>query len=66
MSKQDSKALTKAETVALWHAVDWMKLCLQSARQTTPGRPELGVETERLALAKRALRKVNELRKQGL
>ena len=58
--------LTKADTVALWHAVEWMALCLRQP-PTQKTEPE-ALENERLRLkaAKRALRKVNELRKQGL
>jgi hypothetical protein len=51
--------LTKADTVALWHAVQWITLCL---KQSEPGEPGLEAERERLTAAKRALRKVNAIR----
>jgi hypothetical protein len=62
----ETPKLTKADTVALWHAVQWMHLCLHEAAKE-PGRdgPAIVAERERLAAAKRALRKVNALRKAG-
>ena len=62
MPKQDHQ-LTKADTVALWHAVNWMEMCV---RQTDPeGTPQeaIDAERERLRTAKRALRKVNAIRR---
>ncbi len=59
--------LTKAETVALWHAISNFELMVRqmdSMDEITP--EEVSTEKQRLALAKRALRKVNKLRKQGL
>jgi hypothetical protein len=61
MTRGDDK-LTKADTVALWHAVQWMDLCL---RQSDKGEQGVEVERERLVAAKRALRKVNAIRKAG-
>lgn len=58
-----NKPLTKAETVALWHAVNWMDICL---RQGKPDEPGMQGELANLKLAKAALRKVNKLRKAGL
>lgn len=61
--KPADKFLTKADTVALWHAVNWMEMCV---RQPAPeGTPQEAIETERerLRTAKRALRKVNAIRK---
>ena len=56
--------LTKADTVALWHVVQWMVLCL---RQPYDGQPEpMENERAKLASAKRALRKVNAIRKAAL
>lgn len=53
--------LSKADTVALWYAVDWMGLCLRHS----PAEHAKAVEAERSRLkqAKRALRKVNAIRK---
>jgi hypothetical protein len=56
----DRMELTKADTVALWHAVQWMGLCLRSG-ELMPG-DTLATERKRLTAAKRALRKVNEIR----
>ena len=61
MPKPDHQ-LTRADTVALWHAVNWMEMCV---RQTaTEGTPQEAIDTERerLRTAKRALRKVNAIR----
>jgi hypothetical protein len=59
--------LTKAETVALWHAVsnfDYMIRVMPSVEGVTA--EQVLLEKERLTTARRALRKINELRKQGL
>lgn len=57
--------LKKVETLALWHAVSWMDQVLRGWDKDD--QPEIReLEAKRLATAKRALRKVNELRKQGL
>lgn len=58
----DKMKLTKAETVALWHAVNWMAECLKSSH---PDNMEEAwqAEVDRLKLAKQALRKVNAIRK---
>ncbi|MES1979739.1 MAG: hypothetical protein V4451_16995 [Pseudomonadota bacterium] len=59
--------LTKAETVALWHAVDFLALGLrEAATLENINQAGLQVERDRLETAKRALRKVNALRKKGL
>lgn len=57
--------LSKAETVALWHAVQWQELCLKESPPSLTEREEaaMATERERLATAKRALRKVNAIRK---
>lgn len=59
--------LTKADTVALWHAVQWMQDVLREWRRDgfTEDRPQAAYEAERgiLLRAKRALRKVNAIRK---
>lgn len=53
---------TKAEAAGLWHAVEWMKLCLsQTVGATEAG---LALEYEHLAAAKRALRKVQAARRE--
>jgi len=66
VNRSMDKPLTKVETVALWHAINWMDLCLRADRKENPEAAYLPAEFKRLADAKRALRKVNELRKQGL
>ena len=62
-----NKPLTKADTVALWHAVDAYTAQVKILR-TLPDVPpaELAVEQQRVQQAKQALRKVNALRKQAL
>lgn len=64
---ESTPRLTKAETVALWHAVDFLALGLKEARKIRNIDPA-GLQTEhaRLVTAKRALRKVNKLRERGL
>jgi hypothetical protein len=57
----ESSRLTKTDTVALWHAVQWMALCVRSG-ELMPG-DKLAIERARLVAAKRALRKVNAIRK---
>ncbi|WP_159917840.1 hypothetical protein [Pantoea sp. 18069] len=62
--------LLKAETVALWYAVDWMALVLQEWRRDgfkdAQDQAQYVGQRQRLKLAKQALRKVNRLRKEGL
>ena len=59
--------LAKADTVALWHAVNWMQTVLTEWRRDglkdEEDREKHAVESERLLQAKRALRKVNAIRK---
>ncbi len=55
--------LTKAETVALWHAISWMELCLRKTMEDGDVSPGIELERERLRIAKRALRKVNAIRR---
>lgn len=58
-----SDALTKAETVALWHAVSNYELMIKQLPGIENLSPEvIAEERARLALAKTALRKVNRLR----
>jgi hypothetical protein len=66
MSARDmDKPLTKVETTALWHAVQWMQGVIKGWPKSED--VELrAIEVKRLQVAKRALRKVNDLRKQGL
>lgn len=65
----DKNRLTKAETVALWHAVNWTDHVLRNWRKDgfkdDADRGHYDVERQRLLLAKRALRKVNAIRKGG-
>ena len=61
-SPKAADPLTKADTVALWHAVENFALMVKTM---TPGEfsPELiAAERDRVLAAKRALRKVNKLR----
>lgn len=58
----DHQKLTKTDTVALWHAVQWMALCLQQSAGLMPS-DTMATERERLRAAKRALRKVNAIRR---
>lgn len=61
--------LTKADTVALWYAVNWMQNVLsgwfREGFKDDQDRAQYQAERERLTTAKRALRKVNKLRKEG-
>lgn len=67
--KPTDTTLTKADTVALWHAVDSYVLQVQvMPSMTMPdgstfSTDQIEAERERLKAAKRALRKVNALRK---
>lgn len=63
---QDKTTLTKADTVALWYAVDAFGYSVRAMLGIEGFTPEQ-VESERARLiaAKRALRKVNKLRKEG-
>lgn len=60
-TQQLTPQLTKDETVALWHAIEWMALCLQGS--DGENKEALDVERKRLKTAKQALRKVNAIRK---
>ncbi|MGC3984788.1 MAG: hypothetical protein QM777_08720 [Pseudorhodoferax sp.] len=64
----DRQTLTKADTVALWYAVNWMQHVLsgwfRDGFKDDQERAQYQAERERLATAKRALRKVNKLRKE--
>lgn len=59
--------LAKAETVALWHAVNWMENVLHSWRgegfKDEQDQVLYQAKKERLRTAKQALRKVNMIRK---
>lgn len=61
--------LLKTETVALWHAVNWMDTVLVEWRRggfkDDEDRAQHADQRQRLKLAKQALRKVNRLRKEG-
>jgi hypothetical protein len=63
--------LTKADTVALWHAIDAQGYAVRAMRDMNREEPgkftpeEIATEQERLLAAMRALRKVNAIRKQS-
>ena len=64
--KQPDTTLTKADTVALWHAIQWMESVLTSWRRDgflDGSRPQYDYQRELMLQAKRALRKVNAIRK---
>ncbi len=64
MKMKSEAALTKAETVALWYAVDCMKAMvgvMHTIDDVTPD--QVAAEKARLRTAQLALRKVNALRK---
>lgn len=60
--------LAKAETVALWHAVNWMEVVLREWKgdgfRDEQDQVRHEVQRQLLTTAKRALRKVNQLRKE--
>lgn len=55
--------LAKADTVALWYAVNWMDLCLRGTKPEGVDTAAWEAEKDRLRAAKQALRKVNKVRK---
>lgn len=60
----ERQALTKADTVALWHAVEAMVYQVRAMPEVEGITPEqIEAERARLLAAKRALRKVNAIRK---
>lgn len=63
---REQKRLSKDETVALWHAVESLKATTGAMRSIGCAIEQIKAEEARLKVAQRALRKVNELRKQGL
>lgn len=54
--------LTKADTVALWHAVRAMDDLITAMRGMDFKPEQIAAEQKRLTAAKRALRKVNAIR----
>lgn len=60
--------LAKVETVALWHAVNWMEVVLREWKRdgfkNDQDQAQHEVQRQHLTTAKRALRKVNQLRKE--
>lgn len=65
--KIEREALTKAETTALWHAVQaYQEMVWAMPDISTISTATTDAERVRLKLAKRALHKVNTLRKEGL
>jgi len=66
--KPADTTLTKADTRALWHAIQWMEDVLRNWRRdgfTDGSRPQYDEQRELLLQAKRALRKANAIRKAG-
>lgn len=69
MNAPATNSLTKADTAALWHALDAMKYQIVGMRhlnKETPGKftpDQIAAEVERLTQGRRALRKVNAIRK---
>ncbi len=61
--QQLTPKLTKEETVALWHAINWMETCLAVSPVDDENRLAMEAESRRLKVAKQALRKVNAIRK---
>lgn len=65
--KTPDTTLTKADTVALWHAVQWMESVLREWRRDVikydADKAQHEHQQELLTQAKRALRKVNAIRK---
>lgn len=59
--------LAKVETVALWHAVNWMEVVLREWKRDgfkdDQDQAQHEVQRQHLSTAKRALRKVNAIRK---
>lgn len=60
--------LAKVETVALWHAVNWMAIVLREWKRdgfkNEQDQAQHEVQSQHLTTAKRALSKVNQLRKE--
>ncbi|QIL71631.1 hypothetical protein G7048_15480 [Diaphorobacter sp. HDW4B] len=56
--------LAKSDTVALWHAVGWMELCLRHPPKDGENVEAYQTEKECLRIAKQALRKVNKIKKE--
>lgn len=63
----EATTLTKQDTVALWHAVQWMETVvkgwLREGFKDDGERAQYDVERARLTAAKSALRKANAIRK---
>ena len=62
--KAHDRKLTKADTVALWHAVQAMKELVVAMRTMSFTPEQKAAEQQRLNDANRALRKVNRIRRQ--
>lgn len=63
VKKPLDEKLTKAETVALWHAVNNMEIMVREMPKVDGvTADQIAAEQDRLRTAKRALRKVNALR----
>ena len=65
--KKPVTTLAKADTVALWHAINWMEIVLSNWRAEgftdEQNNAQYAHQRELLTQAKRALRKVNAIRK---
>ncbi len=63
----DATTFTKEDTVALWHAVQWMADVVREWHgegfESDRAREQYEIELSRLIAAKRALRKANAIRK---
>lgn len=68
LASAQASQLLKADTVALWHAVDWMQTVLREwgrqGCQDEQDRAQYDRQRQHLKQAKQALRKVNQLRKE--
>ena len=60
--------LAKAETTALWHAVNWMAIVLREWKRdgfkNEQDQAQHEVQSQHLTTAKRALSKINKIRKE--
>lgn len=65
---QQPPIFTKAETVALWHAVNWMETVLREWRvggfKDAEDEAQHAHQRQLLRLAKQGLRKANKIRKE--
>lgn len=57
--------LTEAEAAGLWHAVQWMALCLRQPAAAGEDPAAMAKERQRLAAARRALAKLQRARREA-